>query len=125
MARNTIATIILRGTKKSIERTIKKLVLDVTANLVGTTPVDTGWARSNWVPSIGTPVEQPTGSKESVSSGAQDQGLAAVAATYTLERGPIWISNNVPYITLLNSGTSQQAPAGFVQAAIRRAVDDL
>lgn len=110
-----------------IELVMKRIVLDVVANLVraparGGTPVDTGWARANWVPRIGQPVTATDGSRESVSQGAQQSGLAAVATGYKLVRGPVWISNNVPYILQLNDGSSQQAPAGFVQAAIGEAV---
>ena len=34
----------------------------------------------------------------------------------------MFVSNNVKYITRLNDGYSRQAPAGFVQSAIRKAV---
>ena len=36
--------------------------------------------------------------------------------------GPIYITNNVPYINSLNGGHSQHAPAGFVERAIVKAV---
>jgi formaldehyde-activating enzyme involved in methanogenesis len=34
------------------------------------------------------------------------------------------VSNNVPYINRLNEGHSAQAPAGFVQQAVAKAVAD-
>lgn len=108
------------------EQIIKKVAFDIQANLVraasqGGTPVDTGWARANWLVNVGTPFLSPigeyTGRKTTV---APNTGLASIA-TYKL--GPkVFISNNVPYITFLNDGTSKQAPKGFVQAAIKRAV---
>ncbi len=39
--------------------------------------------------------------------------------------GRLFLSNNVPYISRLNDGSSGQAPAGFVQAAIARASGEL
>lgn len=119
---------IVRGLEQLTERAIKKITLDTTANLIETTPVDTGWARANWVPSIGLPIDDnlsgvtPTAELAS-SAGARQQGaLAGVAARYTLRMGSVFISNNVPYIVRLNEGSSTQAPAAFVQAAIRKAV---
>lgn len=119
--------VVLDALEQFTERIIKKLTLDIVANLVaapgeGGTPVDTGWARANWVPQIGSPRVSPVGSRSSVSTGAQQAGVATVAASYRLSGGKVFISNNVPYITDLNEGTSQQAPAGFIQAAIVKAL---
>lgn len=112
----------MRSLARFAEKQVRALVLDVTANLVEDTPRDTSWARTNWLPSIGKAVEVPVNSPESVSFGAQQVGLAAVATSYTLSKGKVFITNNVPYIQRLNDGWSKQAPAGFVQAAILRAV---
>ncbi len=104
------------------ERVVKKITLDVTSNLIATTPVDVGWARANWVPAIGQPVDQPVATRESVNTAAQQAGILSVASSYKLERGLVFVSNNVRYITRLNEGSSKQAPAGFVQNAIEKAV---
>jgi hypothetical protein len=104
------------------EKVVKKITLDVTANLIDTTPVDVGWARANWVPAIGQPVVQPVATPESVSTAAQQAGIVSVATSYRLDRGNVFVSNNVRYITRLNEGSSKQAPAGFVQNAITKAV---
>ena len=101
---------------------VKKIVLDVTSNLIETTPVDTGWARNNWVPSIKEPIERAVGTREEPVSGQQQVGIAEVATTYKLEDGPVYISNNVPYIGNLNDGSSKQAPTDFVFIAILRAL---
>lgn len=114
-----------------VEQLIKKLTLDIVANLVaapgqGGTPVDTGWARANWIPTIGTAREGVAGSRAQAEAGLlpsdQQTGIASVAATYKLARGPIHITNNVPYIGRLDAGSSRQAPRGFVRRAIRKAV---
>lgn len=107
------------------ENIVKRLTLDVTSNLIVDTPVDTGWARANWVPSIGNSVNVPAGTRESVTVGDQQAGIATVAVTYTLSQGRVFITNNVPYIETLNEGSSRQAPAMFVQRAIQRGVRSL
>jgi hypothetical protein len=115
-----------------VERIIKKLALDIVANLVsaptdGGTPVDTGWARANWIPRIGEPFRGTAGTRAqaeagNVSGAEQGAGIASVAAGYRMTSGKVFISNNVPYIVRLNEGSSRQAPAGFVQAAVAKAV---
>ena len=105
------------------EDLIKKIALDVTANLIETTPIDTGWARSNWVPQIGAPFLDPVGSPAAIDPSQQEQGQAAILG-YEIEVGAVFITNNVPYIVRLNEGSSAQAPSGFVQLAIEKAVTE-
>jgi hypothetical protein len=106
-------------------RIVKRLALNINANLIEDTPVDTGWARANWVLEIGSPFTGTAGTREDAEAGRVDQnpqqlGIGKIAA-YKL--GPIiYESNNVPYIEKLNDGSSAQAPSAFVQAAILRAV---
>lgn len=106
---------------------VKKIVLDCTANLIEDTPRDTGWCRNNWIPEIGPGGDDPIGSRNeggvTAARAAQQQGIATIALSYKLGLGVITISNNVPYVTILNEGSSTQAPAGFVQAAILKAVE--
>ena len=137
-------TVIVNSLEGFIDRIIRKLTLDIVANLVlpgteGGTPVDTGWARANWVPSVAQPykTEDVINPKERVGAGGttdsvkaevlareqvQQTGVAVVAATYSTKKGPAYITNNVPYIIRLNEGSSSQAPAGFVQAAVAKAI---
>lgn len=111
------------------ERLMVKLTLEVAANLKEETPIDTGWARANWLADISergcTSPEMnsdPTPQEASAKSQEQSSREAVVAATYDLDRGPISVSNCVPYITVLNNGSSNQAPRGFVQKSIAKAV---
>ena len=123
--------IVVESLEGFVEKLIKKIVLDVASNLraapvQGGTPVDTGWARANWVPQIGSPAEGTAGSREQAEAGIlpsdAEAGQLSVALGYKLKKGPVFITNNVPYIVKLNEGSSQQAPAGFVQGAIAKAV---
>lgn len=121
--------IIVGELEQFTERLITRLTAEITANLIETTPVATGWARANWVPSFNSPVydrRQLTDTERqsalTTQQARQQSGLAQVVAGYDLNRGTIFISNGVPYIVRLNEGSSSQAPAGFVQAAVRRAI---
>lgn len=131
-------SIIISDLNAFVEKTMVALALQVIANLVaaptkGGTPVDTGWARANWAPNIGTPLTAVIGERPKKTAGTgrkRDKkgkfvggagGDPSVLLTYRLGQGPIFITNNVPYIKFLNEGSSKQAPAGFIQAAVARA----
>lgn len=108
-----------------IESKIKEIVFDIHANLVDPqegTPRDTGWAANNWVPQIKSEYAGTAGSPGKVDSSAAENGLNKVA-TWKSGQGPINITNNVPYIGRLNAGSSKQAPAGFVERAVQKAVN--
>lgn len=106
------------------ESQVVDLSLNVVANLQEDTPRDTGWARANWVPSLGAPYEEDVGSGGSVSlaQAKQSTGIAQVVG-FRLSDGSVFATNNVPYIQALNDGSSSQAGAAFVQASVERAVD--
>lgn len=129
MAKRGSLEFVVRSLHQFTDLLVKKVVTDVVANLVaapmeGGTPVDTGWARANWIPNIGSPVKSPRGTRDSVGRAAasQGRGIAVVLASYKIAKGKVYISNPVPYIVFLNEGSSTQAPAGFIQRAIRKAV---
>ena len=109
---------IVKNLRTVIRDIIKEMSLNITSDLILQTPVDTGWAKSNWLPSIGEPIELPVGSKDAIDPLAQEVGSAEVAINYELESGSIFISNNVPYVPLLNEGHSPFAPAGFIDKII-------
>lgn len=112
---------VIAALDKFVENTAVQLTTEITAELIKTTPVDTGWARSNWVPNIDAPFPNTAGVKTDIDPGPQQDGLARVVSSYQFPRS-IFITNNVPYITELNEGWSAQAPAGFVQNAIAKAI---
>lgn len=124
----------VKALERFLDQVIKKITLDIVANLKSApntgygTPVDTGWARANWVPNIGARRDGTAGTRAQAEAAAtastaeQDAGVAKVAISYTTKQGPVHITNNVPYILKLNEGTSRQAPRGFVQNAIVKAI---
>lgn len=115
---------VIREFNRKLQNEVKIIALDINEGLIDETPVDTGWARANWVPSIGTPFEGPVGDRDSFDTGEQEMGMAEVASQYQLSDGPVFITNNVPYIESLNQGHSAKAPAGFIEAIIDRVVED-
>lgn len=110
---------------------VRQVALVADQALVLATPVDKGIARSNWQVSVNRPIRKvipayAPGNKLGLgerrnAAKALAQGSAAIAKY----KGPgkIYITNNVHYITLLNGGSSRQAPANFVQIAVNAAVD--
>ena len=108
---------------------IRKVTLAVHRALVMATPVDTGRARSNWVVTVGAPSSQeiePHAPGQKGSTGAANTaislGVARLAVARAAATDTVYVVNNVPYIGLLNSGHSAQAPANFVETAIQAAV---
>lgn len=110
-----------RKIEAAIERAAKAAILEINRELrkSGTgTPVDTGHARANWIPSVGSPnTTEHAGS----STSAQQAGEAEVLS-FKLGQGMLYITNVVPYIRRLNNGSSKQAPRLFVEAAVDRAL---
>lgn len=119
-----------RQVEEGVNRIVRKVALIADRELVLETPVDTGRARSNWQVSLGSPItaqREPYAPGEGLGRGEGQNaaGALAQAQEQIAERRPgqtVYITNNVGYIGPLNDGTSAQAPAGFVQAAITRAV---
>lgn len=111
---------VVRDLEKFVENVVIRVVTNVTEELVEVNPIDTGWSRHNWIPALSS-VDTPSGSKLNVGAaeGAQAAGLALVQATYKFPN-VVFISNNVPYIGILNSPltNSRQAPPGFVERSI-------
>lgn len=98
---------------------VKKLAFDIFADVVAGTPVDTGRAMNNWVMSLGTPDRSITdqgGSGGSIAGAKQAEAASKLAAVTPFST--VWISNNLPYIQELEEGSSDQAPRGWVAAAI-------
>lgn len=120
---------IAKGIPEKIEEGFRKVALIIDQKVVLATPVDTGRARSNWIVSLNKPVTQTIEARvpgtDGSSGGANaqaaiQQGRAAVAG---FKRGQtIWIVNSLPYIGELNRGTSAQAPANFVEIAVRAGI---
>lgn len=113
-------------------RIVRRAATAIDRRAVRDTPVDKGVARSNWVGTLNVPFSgvipaYSPGSKLGLQERANAQ--AAIAQAQVAIRGyevgrsrSIHLTNNVPWLGRLNSGSSQQAPALFVQKAIQTGI---
>ena len=108
-------TIIADAVKANTILAVKSAAIAADQAAVFATPVDTGRARANWLVAIGAPNIVATESTDATAALAQGRGMVQA---YKLGQGGIFITNNVPYIGLLDAGSSAQAPAGMTAAAI-------
>lgn len=130
MTRRTSMAQIIAEMNGVISEHVAEIALDIHADLVENpptgTPIDTGWASVNWWIKTGsapTGNDGPAGNVASRQAG-QQAGVAAMASYHIGSGQSVWITNGVPYISRLNDGWSQQAPAGFVETAIKRVLDE-
>ena len=100
---------------------LSRIARNILREIRNATPVDTGHAASNWIGTFGSPTTQVAGSREAVNFAPQNESLATLGRR-NARLQPIFIANNVEYIGLLNTGTSTQAPRGFVEMAISRGI---
>lgn len=116
-----------------------EVVTAIHDSLIQTTPVDTGMAMSNWPVSLNAPEPDMQGAFVPSPRGRMLAGEWTRAVEPEQTRGAnilpaqeqrnvalescqpgdvVFIANNLPYIQRLNEGSSTQAPAGFVDAAV-------
>lgn len=113
---------VLKDLEAAATDVIKRLTLDITADLQETNPVATGWSAANWIPNIGGSFSKaPVGQRimGNIDVATQQTQIAKVATQYKLGP-PVHITNNVPYITILNE--SHRTAAGFVDRAVEKNV---
>ncbi len=104
-----------------LQRVIEDVGTAIGEELVRATPVDTGFARANWRPSLNAPASVPI-------SQLDPSGAATIAKIATVSKrwkpgDVLFITNNAPYIAALNAGSSPQANAGFVEEATERGTE--
>jgi hypothetical protein len=108
---------------KEIKSLVLELMLECQANIIEATPIDTGWARSNWFVVFGADKEINYNPNISVETAKNLQTFYLYKMLeWDRDKGEIYIVNNVPYIGRLNNGYSKQAPSGFVEKAISQAI---
>ena len=116
---------IYKELQKEISDIRKDLVVEVVTQESRMTPIDTGLSSSNWF--AARSVSSKTFSAPGVGSAgpltAQQRIKRTVASFSDNLKAPIYVLNNVDYIEDLNTGTSNQAPAGFVDIALINALN--
>ena len=100
----------------NVEKLMGRVIRDIAKELIPDTPVDTGFARANWRPSINAPAVSPITRTDPVGN-ATIRSISGLSRLWKV--GDVfYIANNIDYIGNLNAGSSPQAPAGFVRMAI-------
>lgn len=102
---------------------VTNVVVEIGLVLVYKTPVDTSRARLNWQASIGSVPSNvlfPYPDKPPAPDYGGSTAVANIIATANKYKGGSFVAltNNVDYIQTLNSGSSSQAPAAFVEQSI-------
>lgn len=106
----------------------RRLVLTLRKN----TPKDTRLAASSWIATLDAPdmnVFAPEDlnnrtkkrAAQRIARGRQVAGLQQIELWAIGRRGP-YVVNTVPYLYLLDGGSSTQAPAGFIRASQLQAI---
>jgi hypothetical protein len=110
-----------------VRRQLVKLQVDLTVRFVEIvaelTPFRTGHAQANWIASHSSPDTAENFDEPSSVDEISRRARRALRGTKFGET--TYGQNNAPYISLLNDGSSAQAPAGFVETAIAIAEDEL
>lgn len=121
------------------DQIVKDAAMTILIDLVQSTPADVGSAITNWQLTLDAPAERELAAYVPSLRGRTVKGLwehridpaitaqanipptvdAAKGILVNREPGQfVFITNNLPYIRKLNDGSSDQAPAGFVDRAI-------
>ena len=112
---------------RRVQRQLVKLQVDLTVRFVELaaefTPFKTGHAMANWIASRSAPDEEENFDEPLTIDEISRRARRALRGTKFGD--PTYGQNNVPRISFLNEGTSNQAPAGFVETAAAIASDEL
>lgn len=106
-------------------RLAKHVAETIVIELATKTPVDTSKAISNWQVTLNSPATAEINAHYEGSHGStygqSSSETISLARALLRNKKPgqtIFITNNADYIRKLNEGSSSQAPAGFVEAAV-------
>lgn len=111
----------------NVERAVKDCAGAVLRSVVEATPVDTGFARSNWTPELDRAFEglfparvpgEKGSTAEATAAATVEAGLPTIEAFDIKTNESVYVSNGAPHISALNDGHSRQAPADFVRLAV-------
>lgn len=113
------------------EVAVKGVAISLWSAIIKTTPVDEGRARANWFSTGQMPSTKLTQQEDTSKDGNDTASNAAVAVDKLKDWSVITLTNNLPYINVLEfggyndgpkttGGYSKQAPQGMVRANIKR-----
>lgn len=94
----------------------RKTTLEVFSKVVKKTPVDTGRARGNWQTTIGSPASGEIERLDRSGAASVSEVVSVVGRSGLTD--VVFLTNNLPYIGVLEYGHSRQAPRGMVRTSI-------
>ena len=103
-----------------INEEVRATALILLRDVVLSTPVDTGRARGNWLVDVNSFRMETLEVQDKSGGQTIQQGATKIGEARAQKYPTITLSNNLPYISRLNQGWSQQAPKMFVESAIIR-----
>lgn len=92
---------------KRLSLVMRRVGLDLLDRIIRRTPVDTGRARGNWQVSLGSPAGGVLEVNDKGGQDARRRGKAVLDAYVAFGGNPytvIWLSNNLPYVVVLEEG---------------------
>lgn len=96
----------------------RKISLDVFANVIRLSPVDTGRFRGNWQTSVGAPIVGDLLLTDPSGGAVQAKAVGVIEGVHAGD--VIFMVNNLPYAQRLEEGYSGQAPSGMVMLTVQR-----
>jgi transposase len=93
---------------ENIEKVRRIYAYEIFKRVVQRTPVDTGAARGNWIPSTGSPSEEITDNKDK----SGNQTLQKIKSVVEQAKGDdsLFLANNLPYLPKLEYGGYPKNP---------------
>lgn len=99
--------------------TTRGAVVNALQDLKEATPVKTGRAKNSWVATLNP--QEFRDNKEATANFGISTSMLSTPSFTNVET--YYITNSVSYIDLLNEGSSQQAPARFIENTISKTFD--
>lgn len=94
----------------------RRMAVDLVIRIIDKTPVKTGFAKANWQVTSGLPAESLIIGLDPSGTATKASCMASIQSADM--RRILWITNNAPYIHLLEKGSSVQAPFGMVRVSL-------
>jgi len=101
---------------REIETVVQRMEVQTGTEIIADSPVDTGFFRSNWNRSLGSPNFSVRGTRDP----SARYPAARLGAGWTVGRGNIFFANGVEYASFLDAGSSGQAPQGVTEPVATR-----
>lgn len=97
---------------------VRKISMDLLADITLRSPVDTGRFRGAWVVGVNSPNTSEPNTPDKVGIATITRGVSEIGSVRAGDK--VNISNNVEYAVALEYGHSKKAPQGVVAVAINR-----